>query len=69
MKKGIMLSVKECLEITKGSIAMEGIHIAQTNEKNITEDTFSHLESLTRKNDNLDYKAELASYREAKYGR
>lgn len=64
-----MLFVQNTSETIKGSIAMEGIHIAQIDEKNVTEDAFSRLESMRRKNDNLDYEVELASYREAKYGR
>lgn len=36
-----MLSVKNTLEATNGSIAMDGIHVAQADEKNITEDAFS----------------------------
>ena len=65
----LMLFVKNTLEATNGSITMDEIQVAQTDEKEITEDAFSRLENLIRKNDDLDYKAELASYREAKYGR
>ena len=64
-----MLFVQNTLETIKGSIAMKGIHIAQADEKNVTEDVFKRLENIRRKNDNLDYGVELASYRETKYGR
>ena len=64
-----MLSIKNTLETTKGSITMEGIHIIQTDKRNVTEDAFSRLESMRRKNDNLGYGVELANYRDPKYGK
>ena len=47
---------------------MQGVSGLYQDDKQEREDAFSRLEQMRRRNDNLDYDAELASYREEKYG-
>ena len=47
---------------------MQGVNGLYQDDRKEREDAFARLERIRRKNDNLDYDAELASYREEKYG-
>lgn len=47
---------------------MQGVNGLYQDDRKEREDAFARLERMRRKNDNLDYDAELASYREEKYG-
>ena len=47
---------------------MQGVNGLYQDDRKEREDAFNRLERIRRKNNNLDYDAELASYREEKYG-
>ena len=47
---------------------MQGVNGLYQDDRKEREDAFNRLERIRRKNDSLDYDAELASYREGKYG-
>jgi len=47
---------------------MQGVDGLYKNDEDERNQAFERLESMRRKADNLDYEAELAAYREEKYG-
>ena len=47
---------------------MQGVDGLYQNDENERERAFERLEHMRRKADDLDYEAELAAYREEKYG-
>lgn len=47
---------------------MEGVNDLHNNEQSEQKEAFARLEQLRRKGIVIDYKAELALYREGKYG-
>ena len=47
---------------------MQGLDGLYKNDKDEREQAFERLESMRRKADSLDYEAELAAFKEEKYG-
>lgn len=47
---------------------MQGVDGIYKNDEDERDQAFERLERMRRKADNLDYEAELAAYREEKYG-
>lgn len=47
---------------------MQGVNGLYQDDRKERDEAFNRLERMRRKNDSLDYEAELASYREEKYG-
>ena len=67
-------AIKELEKIPEDKISfllqiMQGINGLYNNEQSEREEAFARLEQLRKKGTVSDYDAELASYREEKYGK